>query len=65
MSFTAKYTGACADCEEGVKPGDVVQYRGEGDDRELAHVACPRPKPPLGVLCPACFLIHPEGVCDL
>lgn len=64
MSFTAKYRGACADCEEGITPGDEVAYRGDGEERELAHVNCPTPKAPLGKPCTVCFLIHPEGACD-
>ncbi|MCU1441105.1 MAG: 66, gp66 [Rhodoglobus sp.] len=66
MTFLAKYRGACVDCDDGVNPGEEVQYRGEGDDRVLAHVTCPEARVETVVpACPKCWLMHPDGACDL
>lgn len=65
MSFTAKYRGSCANCDEGITPGEEVAYRGEGEARELVHVRCP-PAFDLTVTpaCTVCWIIHPAGACD-
>jgi len=66
MSFEARFRGACADCDDGVTPGEEIQFRGEGENRVIVHVACPetvtvRSRP----VCGDCWLEHPEGACDL
>lgn len=55
MAFTAKWPGDCRDCDDGIFPGERVEF---DDDRNLLHVTCPeslrggKPKP----VCPRCFL---------
>ncbi|MCA0217944.1 MAG: hypothetical protein LCH43_11390 [Actinobacteria bacterium] len=67
MTFIAKYRGQCDDCDEDIEPGDVCAYRGDGRERVIVHVTCPTeveiedPVLPCGV----CWLIHPEGACDV
>lgn len=64
MSFTAKWRGDCRDCDDGIFPGEHVEF---DDERNLLHVVCPeslrggQPKP----VCPSCFLELPTtGVCS-
>lgn len=66
MSFTARFRGACRDCDDDILPGQEVEY---DFDRVLMHVVCPdslqaatgQPRP----LCPHCFLELPTvGECD-
>lgn len=67
MTFIAKYHGHCNDCDEDIEPGDGCVYRGDGGDRVIVHVACPtkvEPEEPARP-CGDCWLIHPEGACDL
>ena len=59
MSFTAKYRGDCRDCDEGIRPGETVEF---DDDRNVLHVVCPdraglegKPRP----VCPRCFMELP------
>lgn len=62
MSFTARYRGDCADCDEGISPGDEVDY---GADDELRHVDCEDlviTAPPTPPLCGDCFMHH-NGEC--
>lgn len=63
MSFTAKYPGRCAACDERIDEGDRVKY----DDDELVHTACEVPSLPnerddLTQVCRNCYLIH-QGEC--
>ena len=59
MSFTAKYKGTCANCDEAIEPGQEVDY---DDDDALVHVKCPTTVTPLGSVCPRCFCYH-NGDC--
>jgi hypothetical protein len=63
MSFPAKYAGTCqGECGEPIEPGEDIQY---AEDWGFRHVDCaPAPERVDGPVCPDCFLIHPEGVCD-
>lgn len=70
MTFTAQYPGTCAECFEPIEPGDTVTYKQVQRGRFVIHETCPDPEPlpavrPGEVSCPDCFLIHPEGACDL
>lgn len=62
MTFTARWPGRCAACEDRIHEGDQVTYV----DDELVHTACdgpalpnPRGAPPL---CNECFTQH-RGEC--
>lgn len=63
--FTAKYRGECRDCDEGIHPGEQVEF---DDDRNLLHVICPDDMGIGGVprpVCPHCFCTIPtSGRCD-
>lgn len=37
MAFNAKYRGECIDCDDGIHPGELVEFN---DDRDLHHVLC-------------------------
>ena len=66
----ARYPGTCPECLEVWRPGDRIRSRDDEPAESLerwAHAVCPDPAPtvrPGEVACPACWLIHPEGVCD-
>ena len=72
MTITARYSGACPECDERWQPGDLIR----AVDRSVeglpiwTHAACPDAPDPLPaarpgeVACPDCWLIHPEGACD-
>lgn len=59
MSFLAKYSGTCSECEERISPGDEVHYV----EDQIAHVRCEsfehldRPVE----VCDSCWLTKP---CD-
>lgn len=59
--FEAKYFGACSECEEFIKPGQLIHYGENG----AAHVDCDEAAPPERptVTCTECWLIKPCG-CD-
>lgn len=61
--FIARYRGNCADCDEGITPGEECEYRGDGENRVVVHITCPTPPEPVPP-CTTCWLIHPEGACD-
>lgn len=55
MSFRANWPGRCADCDEGIAPGDNVEYV----DDVLVHVDCSeveRPADPLPDVCGVCWM---------
>jgi hypothetical protein len=63
MSFTARYPGRCAACDERIHEGDLVKY----DDDELVHTRCEVPSLPndrddLTRVCRNCYCIH-TGEC--
>jgi hypothetical protein len=55
--FEAKYPGPCADCDERIKPGQLVYFAEDG----VAHVDCEEIIPPERptVTCTECWLIKP------
>ncbi len=63
MTFPARYPGRCGGCDQGIQPGDEVEYV----DEQLVHAGCipmpevetePRP------VCPTCFTtIALNGAC--
>lgn len=62
-TFTARYHGRCAACDEQIIPGDTVGY---DDDGALVHDNCDDAAPPAekaAVVCPTCWLTKPCG-CD-
>lgn len=59
-TFTARYYGRCACCEDRVEPGDTVAY----EDDALVCASCSigdRPAPRPETVCPSCWLVQP---CD-
>ena len=69
MTIPARHSGVCPECGERWQPGDLIR----SDQREAdglpiwRHAVCPDPAPavrPGEVVCPACWLVHPEGACD-
>ena len=64
MSFPARYTTPCDDCDVLIQPEDHIAFNDSG---EVVHALCPRPAGvvrPGEVSCTTCFLIHPIGACD-
>lgn len=66
-SFTAKYHGTCAKCEDKIVPGDKVMY---GAFDEVVHVKCPDDTN--GLIRPTCSSCWEElpangvcGTCDV
>lgn len=57
MSFVARYSGDCADCDEPIVPGHDVTYDRHSN---LVHVRCPQPPDdvPPEPLCGRCFCYH-------
>lgn len=60
MSLTARFPGECEECDEPIRPGELV----EGADPGWRHVVCPDPLQVEQPACPVCFLVHPVGKCD-
>lgn len=63
MTFTAKYSGRCASCDDRIHPGDTVTY----DDDELVHAVCevrslPNSRDDRSAVCRDCWTIH-AGEC--
>lgn len=65
MSFPARYAGACAQCDEGIKVAELIEFNFDGD---VQHVLCPESVSAFGTarpLCPSCFMELPiSGRCD-
>lgn len=62
-TFRARYEGRCPDCGAEIFTGDLLTYNPDG---QAVHAVCSSDKTvPLGSLCTTCFLIHPDGACDL
>ncbi len=60
MTFTAKYPGRCANCDDNIIPGDDITYHG---DDELIHTQCDTdPTPKTTEPCKQCWCAH-EGEC--
>lgn len=63
MTFTAKYDGRCAECQETIYRGDQLQMI----DGQAVHADCTpddRSEPPARPTCPTCWLeISTSGAC--
>lgn len=57
MGFPAKHEGECGECDNGIRVGQMITYRGL--DEGVMHVTCP----PAPAICARCFLQQPCG-CD-
>ena len=75
MTIMARFSGWCSECGERWQPGDLIRSDQLNDvGMSLwTHAVCPDPivdalMAPARtgeVSCPACFLIHTKGACDL
>ena len=75
MSIPARYSGLCIECGERWQPGDLIRsdFKVPGRYPIWTHAVCPdaaidalmAPARTGEISCPTCFLIHPEGACDL
>lgn len=62
MSFTARYHGRCACCEERIEPGDTVAYEDESLVCESCSASDDKPAArPAPSVCKRCWLVQP---CD-
>lgn len=62
MSFTASYPGFCDNCEERILIGDVCQYEGKGENRDVVHATCPDTMKDIDdqrEVCTECWLLKP------
>jgi hypothetical protein len=55
VTFTARYPGTCADCEDDIRPGEEIHTDGYGG---FMHVHCRQPDRPVAI-CPTCYLTRP------
>ena len=75
MTIQARYSGVCPKCGERWQPGDLIRsdYKVPGRYPIWTHAVCPdaaidalMARARTGeVSYSECFLIHPEGACDL
>lgn len=64
--FPARFPSACNKGCEGIEPGDMIRFV----DDAIEHVDCDtatleRPASKTYPVCERCWLLHPEGACDL
>jgi len=64
-TFTARYPGRCAACDDPIEPGEALRY---DPDEQVVHADCDRPTPATAAtrrvpaaVCPTCHLTRP---CD-
>lgn len=64
-AFTARYPGRCANCPDGIEPGDQLVY---DEDDLVIHVTCrttPKVTGKAPEICPRCFLAKAtNGACS-
>lgn len=71
MSIAARWAGWCHECGGRWQLGDQIERGRSHGYAGWTHAVCPDAADPLPdvrpgeVACPACWLIHPAGACDL